>query len=1255
MKKTIIFVIMLLISGLFVNMVPVSAFSKEINDFDRIWYDSDLGFNKNGNGQLVLAVTYSNATPDNPNFRNVDYAYIEFTQDPFYFSITFKDELKIIRDPEGNIIYQEPEDGYVYLRKTFVDNYLPDDIKRLASKNLKYNTITFQGIDWYRVYVPNFNRNYEWKKYTEPDLNEKWYTWGSNESILFETRAMFIEQTQETTGHLEFDFTHPSDNSGQQVVISKTYLASKGITNPVFEWGEVKPWKPIGYTENATHYFIEPEHFSAIGVHEASSGTTLGHITSGTNTTDSLNLRPNANGDVIQMTVAGASTHYEAVNEEIADDGDYVEAFDPFGATEYNLFQCDNHTNKYIIYNITQIKVYGRVRFTQNYPATRVYLGVKVNGTEDWSSAIDADYYWGVYSNTWTTNPHTSSPWTWTNLTDLQIGVKGYSTGNDKTRCSHLYVEIGFTVESFTVTRVAGSETEKNNFTFYPSENYNNPFNLRIPVSTSVQGIIDVTNNSGGSSATEVNSTEELVNNTFWYDATNQFIYIRTINITTSALINWTINCSYGANFNLIIPPYLEVGQYFHSEGLISDSDGNAISGMIAETRLLFANGTDVLSVNPKHNCTGGNYKCTFSTAVLPPGIYSVSIEFTDPTSSIVFKEGSTLYLSFATPDGVYSDALVYFSFYNTNIGLGLIPETFKVYVNGVRNYLNMHYGYTGETINITIRDYYDFVMYTSDYTITQTYTGLNFGLTFHEYDFTNANDEYFYASFLKDGATRWYERVVASSGGQKSFMLPSGNYTVRVYNADNSTYLSWTETINRSKAYLIGTDGVSLIIQGQSVIMGEFLELNEDLAYAFMPDVTIISRNPPMIYSVYDKEGMAFGNDFYMICPPLITIATTRVTQYGNWINSTPMVPGNGSVLNGTVTILRDVLYLSGPGSITWVNITYTNNDTLLQNTSYIPSRIDIYGQNLTINASGNLSVLRVTKFNQERKFDWTYYPGEGYGHEENRAGFHTAGIEIINPMSVPLYEVYAIAGFSPKSNPDGSSVEIRDTTNGGVILERGPDYDVTDTSVHFNLLSLNALETRAFTIGYYREELESYLYDEAIVSIPTYEQTVWNGDSYNFFSAHWNNLYDRTFRGALYIKIGFSVPTSIDTETMRIWDLTNDHELDRSLFIPGSEFIRISASAIGDVLPGGSRAFDVYFLMEEFPGADPKEFHLDTEIFMGITPFLIVFLLGVGFIILGAVVAAWDKKNKDRWKVCVAMGIFIVVVIYILNMMGL
>jgi hypothetical protein len=75
----------------------------------------------------------------------------------------------------------------------------------------------------------------------------------------------------------------------------------------------------------------------------------------------------------------------------------------------------------------------------------------------------------------------------------------------------------------------------------------------------------------------------------------------------------------------------------------------------------------------------------------------------------------------------------------------------------------------------------------------------------------------------------------------------------------------------------------------------------------------------------------------------------------------------------------------------------------------------------------------------------------------------------------------------------------------------------------------------------------------------------------------------------------------------------------------------------------------------METFPGSDPKKFTTNTQIWMGITPFLIILLIGVGFIILGAFFAAYDKKNRDRWKLCVAMGIFLVVVIYILNAMGL
>ena len=124
-----IMILLMLITGFI--MPTVSALQKEVYDFDKIWYHPTNGFNKNGQGNLILAVTYTNNTP-----RNLDYASITYNDDPFYLSIYFSDELNIIRDDEGNIIYSEPEDGYLYLKKSVVDNHFPNNIKQFASKNL---------------------------------------------------------------------------------------------------------------------------------------------------------------------------------------------------------------------------------------------------------------------------------------------------------------------------------------------------------------------------------------------------------------------------------------------------------------------------------------------------------------------------------------------------------------------------------------------------------------------------------------------------------------------------------------------------------------------------------------------------------------------------------------------------------------------------------------------------------------------------------------------------------------------------------------------------------------------------------------------------------------------------------------------------------------------------------------------------------------------------------------------------------------
>lgn len=76
----------------------------------------------------------------------------------------------------------------------------------------------------------------------------------------------------------------------------------------------------------------------------------------------------------------------------------------------------------------------------------------------------------------------------------------------------------------------------------------------------------------------------------------------------------------------------------------------------------------------------------------------------------------------------------------------------------------------------------------------------------------------------------------------------------------------------------------------------------------------------------------------------------------------------------------------------------------------------------------------------------------------------------------------------------------------------------------------------------------------------------------------------------------------------------------------------------------------------MTEFPGADPTELHLNTQLWMGVSLFLIILLAGVCFIIAGVALAVADKKEKrDRWKICAAMGVFIVVVVNVLAAMGL
>jgi hypothetical protein len=309
-----------------------------------------------------------------------------------------------------------------------------------------------------------------------------------------------------------------------------------------------------------------------------------------------------------------------------------------------------------------------------------------------------------------------------------------------------------------------------------------------------------------------------------------------------------------------------------------------------------------------------------------------------------------------------------------------------------------------------------------------------------------------------------------------------------------------------------------------------------------------------------------------------------------------------------------------------------------MMQNTTYIPSKLDLYGQNITINASEDIVVKRITKYNQLKKFYWTYYSYEGR---------YNAGINITDPMTVPIYDVYVYVEFANDSNPDFSSVTMRDIANNGTIMKRGENFDVSAGGVHFYLLSINGSSSRSFTIEYHKSVSESFSYGVAESMVNGYAPTVFQGGSYQYFLVDWINTGSLIFKGTLSVKLNFSNVLDIDPGSIIIQDRDHNIVLSSSGVTQAGDLLMFGSSILGDVNPGGGRSFAVYFLFKEYPGADPLVYKLSTPLIIafGIIP-VTLFLIGAA--ICGVIVTAsallymMDRKGKRAHSFMVLMAVF-------------
>jgi len=583
--------------------------------------------------------------------------------------------------------------------------------------------------------------------------------------------------------------------------------------------------------------------------------------------------------------------------------------------------------------------------------------------------------------------------------------------------------------------------------------------------------------------------------------------------------------------------------------------------------------------------------------------------------------------------------AHLFFGLYNTNEGLGLPWDTLKYYINGERITNREYHTYINNTINITVKDYYNYTMYTGNFTLNQTYTFLDFGLTFHSWLFGNKNEEYYMISLLREGATRWFERGIVPNG-EREFLLPSGNYTLRIYNATyheiyNST-LPPSLLMNNSKVYVIEGANLSEVISGLSVIRGQLLEVQGILSLALHQDIVQVCYNIPTIYSILNPRATRLG--LQLVCPEITIIATATNTTTDNNFISRPVMPTT-TLTNGTIRVKTDRIYFHWNASMAWANISYGGNYTNYTSPNF-PLFIDPFSANVTINASENVTIIRETQFQQEKLFNWLKAT-----QERQEKYFYSTTAVLHNPFvtNITMKEVYVYMGYANDTTPDYVTTKLYDVTNGRYVT-MGQNFDCSASGIQFYLDSLTSVN-RSFTASYYGMDTQ-ILPSTAYVSVDDYNLVEYNGKSYWHLRAQWVNRNTEAFIGPLGIDFNFTTGEYvIAPQSIIVYDNEKSEVLSKitgEFMYLGSGGLMISQTQVGTVSPNGARTFDVYWFFTEpvTMQLQPNSLHLvivpEGFPFIGTLDLFYALCIILGAVAVIAGIIAYDNKtHKFNMKI--------------------
>lgn len=180
----------------------------------------------------------------------------------------------------------------------------------------------------------------------------------------------------------------------------------------------------------------------------ASTGIAVIYTSTTVTTSTSTYVIIKPSGDSSKHIDNPSGSHYDDVSD--SSDSTYVST-DDYSA-EYDLYYLQDTTASG---TINYVEVYIRVKesSSSSHPKAATVLSLPSKSSKI-GSEVDLSGSWQDSFTNYATNPYTASSWTWANINDLQAGVqlKGQDDGDKYARCSEVWVKVGYSVPSTTVT-----------------------------------------------------------------------------------------------------------------------------------------------------------------------------------------------------------------------------------------------------------------------------------------------------------------------------------------------------------------------------------------------------------------------------------------------------------------------------------------------------------------------------------------------------------------------------------------------------------------------------------------------------------------------------------------------------------------------------------------------------------------------------------------------------------------------------------